>query len=157
MSKRHSSRAIILKDERILLMHRIKNGNEYYVFPGGGIEKGETSEQAVRREVLEESSIAVKVERLLYKHIYDDGTSQVFFLCQHISGEPKLGIGNESEEMKVSSANFFEPLWMELGKIPKMLLYPLEIRDWLIEDLQNSFKYTPKTATIRLADIRHQL
>jgi len=33
------SMAIIIKDEKILLLHRINHGKEYYAFPGGGIEK----------------------------------------------------------------------------------------------------------------------
>ena len=43
--------AIIVNNEKVLLMHRINNGKEYHVFPGGGVENGETVEQAVLREV----------------------------------------------------------------------------------------------------------
>ncbi|HIH17265.1 MAG: 7,8-dihydro-8-oxoguanine triphosphatase [archaeon GW2011_AR6] len=50
---------IILYDnkKRILLQHRGKNSPRlpgYWAFFGGGIEKGETPEQAVRRECKEE-------------------------------------------------------------------------------------------------------
>lgn len=37
----------------------------HYNFPGGGVELGETLEEAVRREVLEETCLAVSVEGLL--------------------------------------------------------------------------------------------
>jgi ADP-ribose pyrophosphatase YjhB (NUDIX family) len=40
MNQRLNKRAaaVIIKDGKILLMRRVKNGREYFVFPGGGIE-----------------------------------------------------------------------------------------------------------------------
>ncbi len=46
--------AIIIRDGKILLIHRIKNGQEYFVFPGGGIIEHENAEDAVVREIKEE-------------------------------------------------------------------------------------------------------
>lgn len=37
---KRTSRIIIPKKKSILLIHRIKKGKEYYVLPGGKIEKG---------------------------------------------------------------------------------------------------------------------
>jgi len=51
--------AIILKDDKILLIHRKKNGEEYWVFPGGGVEDTETPEQGIIREVKEETGLDV--------------------------------------------------------------------------------------------------
>lgn len=45
------SSAIIIRDSKILLIHRKRPGREYWVFPGGGIEGNESSIEAVRREV----------------------------------------------------------------------------------------------------------
>lgn len=39
MNKRVS--AIIIKNNQILLIHRIKNDIEYFVLPGGAVEVGE--------------------------------------------------------------------------------------------------------------------
>lgn len=41
-------RAIIIKDKKILLIHRIKKGDEYWVFPGGGVEESDLSRLDVR-------------------------------------------------------------------------------------------------------------
>jgi len=126
--------AIIVNKGKILLMHRIKNGKEYYVLPGGGIEPNETIEEAVLREVNEETSVKIKIEKLLYHHIYDDNSEQFFYLCFYISGKPKLGDANELRNMKKDKANFYQPIWCEIKNLPKLLLYPLEIRDWIIAE-----------------------
>ena len=38
----------------------------FYWLPGGGVEPGETAEEAVRRELIEEASLVIRVQRLLY-------------------------------------------------------------------------------------------
>jgi len=48
---------IVVKDGQVLLMHRFKNGEEHWVFPGGGQEEGETPEETVVREIEEETSM----------------------------------------------------------------------------------------------------
>ena len=54
----YSCRAVIIKDNKVLLVHRIKNVNEtlreYYVIPGGKQENNESDEETLVREVKEE-------------------------------------------------------------------------------------------------------
>ena len=60
--ERPSARAIILKDGKVLLNHVAKF--DCYEFPGGGIEAGETPEQAMQREVAEETGRIVIPESI---------------------------------------------------------------------------------------------
>ncbi len=150
--------AIIINDNEILLMHRINNGKEYYVFPGGGVEEGETVEQAVLREVKEETSFEVKLEKLLYHHTYEDiDHEQFFYLCRYISGEPKLGDANELQEMKNGGKNFYNPIWYEIEKLSELLLYPLEIRDWFIKDIKTNFENTPRGAVLKVSELKQKI
>lgn len=152
--KRIRAVAIIIKGGEILLMYRIKNGQEYYTFPGGGVEKGETIEQAVLREVQEETTLVIKIEKMLYHHIYDNNTEQFFYLCLYVAGTPQLGDGPETEEMKNSDNNFYNPIWCKIEKLPQLLLYPLKIRNWLLEDLETNFANTPKKAKIEISELQ---
>lgn len=58
--------ALIIQDNKILLIKRaphLTNGGKY-AFPGGFLDRDETVEQAVVREVKEETGYDVKVEKL---------------------------------------------------------------------------------------------
>lgn len=55
--KRPSARAVIFKEGKVLLIYSSKY--DYYKFPGGGIEKGESHQEALVREVKEESGYQI--------------------------------------------------------------------------------------------------
>ena len=54
---RHSARCIHIKNGLAAMVHSLKY--DYYKFPGGGIEEGESAEQAMIRETLEEAGLVV--------------------------------------------------------------------------------------------------
>ncbi len=57
---RPSARGIIIRNGKAAMIHSLKY--DYYKFPGGGIEPGETAVQAMIREVREESGLTVLPE-----------------------------------------------------------------------------------------------
>ena len=54
---RHSARCINIKNGLVAMVHSIKY--DYYKFPGGGIEEGESKENAMMREAREEAGLVV--------------------------------------------------------------------------------------------------
>lgn len=54
---RDSARSIILKNGLVAMVHSLKY--DYYKFPGGGIEAGETAVEAMIRETREEAGLVV--------------------------------------------------------------------------------------------------
>ncbi|MDP3742396.1 MAG: NUDIX hydrolase [Candidatus Micrarchaeota archaeon] len=63
--------AIIMRDGKILLAKIRDNG--YWTLPGGGIEENETLENALSREIMEETSLQV-VSAQKYGEFLSDGT-----------------------------------------------------------------------------------
>jgi 8-oxo-dGTP diphosphatase len=77
---------------------RMKGG--LWEFPGGKIDKGESPEEALKREILEELNCEIKVAKLVEDYTYDYPELTVRFityLCTIISGNPQL---SEHEAMK---------------------------------------------------------
>lgn len=57
---RDSARSIIIADGKVAMVHSLKY--DYYKFPGGGIEQGESPVEAMIRETREEAGLVVKPE-----------------------------------------------------------------------------------------------
>ena len=92
---------IIKINDGYAFMHRKnvvkrKDFQEYYTFPGGGLEENETLEEGVKREIKEEFGINVNVIKKLYE-MYSEKFNQreYFFLCEYESGIFGTGDGPE--------------------------------------------------------------
>lgn len=77
LPSRPSVRAVIVKGNRICLCKKLdKEGkNSYYVFPGGGIEEGQSQSKAVEVECLEE--VGIVVTNVLYLGLTDEQRDNV--------------------------------------------------------------------------------
>ena len=132
---RHRATGIIKKDGKILLFHRLKNDHEYYMFPGGGVEEGETVENALERELKEELEIEIKNYKPLFfvenLHVPNWATihhgqlqKYHFFLVEDYVGVPKLG-GPEKAQM--SEKNQYHIVWSGQNELnEKLNIFPRE-------------------------------
>lgn len=88
--------ALVFSEDRLLLVERGKEPLKgYWSLPGGILETGETLEQGIRREVLEETGL--KVEPLsifeVFERIMPDGDGRteyhyvlIDYLCRQVGG-----------------------------------------------------------------------
>ncbi|MGH3074765.1 MAG: NUDIX domain-containing protein, partial [Gaiellales bacterium] len=62
------ARAVIPDTEGNVLLDRTHDPAKegFYWFPGGGVEPGETAEEAVKRELIEEAALQIDVLKPLY-------------------------------------------------------------------------------------------
>ena len=94
------SRAITFIDDSILLIERYrKDGNNmlhYFTIPGGGVEEGETYEEAAIRETNEETCCNIDIIKTLEVESYPGGKCHWFY-GKYLSGTPMLG-GEEKEK-----------------------------------------------------------
>src|SRR5512142_628749 len=54
---------VLIQNDKVALIERHRAGLEYYVFPGGGVDEGETPEHAAVREAMEELGIDVAIQQ----------------------------------------------------------------------------------------------
>lgn len=93
---RHRVCAALIEEQQILMVELHTPSRTFWTLPGGGVESGETKEQAVMREVLEETHLHITIERQLYEISINQGTETCFLVRRTLSSStPRLGIDPE--------------------------------------------------------------
>ena len=135
---------IIFIDGKLALMHRkdvLKRPEmpEYYTLPGGELEEGETLEEGTKREIKEEFGIDVELVKKLYEITSEKfNQKEIFYLCKYVSGTFGTGEGPEfSGDPKYIESGKYLPELIDIENIEKINLMPPEIKNRIIEDIQN--------------------
>jgi 8-oxo-dGTP diphosphatase len=107
--------AVVITSDGVVLIRRMNPPFQgMWALPGGFVEVGETTENACRREVLEETGLEVEIKRLL--GVYSDPerdprghTVSAVYVAVPVGGE--LRADTDASEVKV----FPDPSGIELG------------------------------------------
>lgn len=113
--KRSRSVAIVVRDGKILMERVVYFGREFYTVPGGGIEEGETPEQAVLRELQEECGLEGRIIRPLAVQYKQNGSAEYSFEVA-VSEDQEAITGYDPEE-STEEPPLKEVLWMSLDEI----------------------------------------
>lgn len=125
---RHRATAIIRNGDKFLLFHRIKPGHDYYMFPGGGVDEGETIEEGLKREVKEE--LNVTVGNFHYLFVVDDiyapiwatihpGSKQVYYFYEIEAYTGTLELSGP-EKAQANDQNEYILTWLSLDEMGDM-------------------------------------
>lgn len=132
----NSAKAIILSENRILLVRYVDtsdlNLGTWYSLPGGRQKYGETLEEAIQRESLEEIGATVTVGPLLFVREYihsrhelkDSGRDQhkieFMFRCE-LQSELKSGLDVDPDQNAV--------LWVDVESIESTNVFPTGLKN----------------------------
>jgi 8-oxo-dGTP diphosphatase len=102
---------ILIRDTHILLLHRMRNNEEFYCLPGGGVDPGESIHDALIREIKEETNFDVQSDRFLFS-IENQGRIESYYLVERFSGKLDF-IG--PERIRADQNNVYEHVWMPVA------------------------------------------
>lgn len=135
---RYSIKAIIIKDNKLLVESCDYGYGRFCKLPGGGHQWGETMKEALIRECKEELNLNVNPTRLLFARDYiaknhqqttDDDVfhqAELMFEC-NVKDFSTLSIGSEpdGENQQIK--------WIDLDKLPTSDFYPKAIVPYLTQ------------------------
>lgn len=118
---RPSVYGVVIKDDHVLLARQW----EGYDFPGGGVEKHETIEEALVREVQEETGVIVTKGDMLYMHqqffvhpVTKKCYNSILFYykCEYVSGDPS------THTLGAHEFDYAKPgVWLPLSEVTRDL------------------------------------
>lgn len=122
----------IVKDGRILIVRRVPDGylGGNYELPGGGVDEGESIENSVKRETLEETGLRVLAILSMHRGFdYETSSNKVRqfnFLVDALEGEVKLELSEHDSFEWISEADLDKyPMTNEMINSIKQLLEDL--------------------------------
>lgn len=125
--------ALVCKGDSVLLVRHRKGEETYWLLPGGGVQYGESLDEALRRELQEEACLDVRVGPLAMVNdsIAPDGSRhmvQLVFACEADGGAPKVGEDPRVDEVR----------YVGLDELQDLRLRP-DLRQELCDGLSNGF------------------
>ena len=130
---KHSGRVIILENNTVLLIKRVKNDRTYYVFPGGKAEVGETPEMTAIREAYEELGVHVQLGNC-FDIIRFGEVQQYYFFATIVGGE--LGTG-QAEEFTTGEGTY-ELEWLPVKELGNYPVIPVEVVNRLMNNTRKA-------------------
>lgn len=109
--------AAIIRENKILMVRHKYNGQKYWTLPGGGVEFGENHEQAIIREVLEETHLNIEVVQFLFEEPYTNGTTYCYLGKVDELAEANLGSDPEEKDLPPQDRMLREVDWHSLERM----------------------------------------
>lgn len=126
-----SAAALVVQEERLLLVHHRAEGYDFWVPPGGGLQGHESIFECARRETLEETGLVVELDRILYVQEFwepDYHFCKFFILGRRLGGDLTLA-NREPGEGFLVAVRFFSR-----DEVRDLTVHPEALREEFWED-----------------------
>ena len=136
---------VLIEDNKVALIERYRDGKHYFVFPGGGVDEGETPQEAAVREMEEETGLRVTVKRELAE-IHFGLSMQHYFQVECNGGEFGSGTGEEYTDADPDhpAQGVYIPVWMPLAELPEHdNVYPAEVAELILKSVDGDWPEKP--------------
>ncbi len=140
-----AARAIIIESGRLLLMHRNKYGTKYFTLIGGRVNEDESTEDALVREVKEETGLNVTKFKLMFVEEHTSPyNEQYIYLCE-VAPYDLISLQADSEEalMNKLELSTHEPVWVEQKKFSEIPFRTIQLQEAIIKGIAKGFPTEP--------------
>lgn len=136
---RNSAKAIIIKEDKILLIKNLDDNGYFYLLPGGEQEKFETMKETAIRECREEISAEIEVGDIRFireyigkNHEFYDADFELhqieyIFIC-YLKENSKVKNGSIPDNRQVGIE------WIKLNKLKEYRIYPGILKELIKND-----------------------
>jgi 8-oxo-dGTP pyrophosphatase MutT (NUDIX family) len=127
------ARIVLVDHGKLALIKRVRDGRTYYLFPGGGVEEGETAPDAARREAFEELGVDVELGPLVHEESFG-GTIFFYYDAWIVGGS--FGTGSWPDHALLTDrereeSGTHEPVWIPLEELRGLDIRPRALGDLL--------------------------
>lgn len=132
---RYRAAAIIVENDCVLLAEN--SDVDYYYSVGGGVHMGETAENAVLREVFEETGIHYEIDRLavIHENFFNENIDALKGLDCHEISFYYLMKPRNSQQLDSNSHTCFgtkeHMYWIPIDRLDKVKAFPSFLKDYL--------------------------
>ena len=133
---------VLIEGDKVALIERHRAGLDYFVFPGGGVDDGESPEQAAIRETMEELGIKVTIRQKVIEIQLGQKSRQIYFLVEQTGGEFGTGKGEEYTDSDPNhpEEGIYIPVWMPIDEL--MLhqnIYPVDVAKLVVRSMKEGW------------------
>jgi 8-oxo-dGTP diphosphatase len=133
---------VLIQDDKVALIERHRAGLDYFVFPGGGVDTGESPEQAAIRETMEELGIEIAIKQKVAEIQLGQRSRQVYFLVEQTGGEFGTGIGEEYTDSDPDNPEegIYIPIWMPIDELLiHQNIYPADVARLVVKSMKEGW------------------
>ena len=138
---RTRSGIILINDGKLALIERHRLDRHYFSFPGGGVDEGESPQEAAIRETEEELGLHVVIKQKAAE-VHFGANVQHYFLIEGFSGKFGTGAGEEYAEYNPVRGTY-HPLWMLLVDVPGNNVLPRKLAELVVQSAKVGWQREP--------------